>query len=229
MAKKQSSLINMVLTLFVITAVAAVALGFVYYFTSEPIKKVQEEQLKKALSEVLPAFDHQENDTVEGSAIYKAFDASNQQVGIAVETETNGFGGPVKLLVGFDNEGKIFGYSVLKHAETAGLGSKMGTWFQKDGKGNVIGKDLSNGIKVKKDGGDVDAITAATISSRAFCKGLENAYATYINTVGSSISTETVILKDDAGNCDTITNVSTVVKTSENSVEITTENEGGNE
>lgn len=170
----------MVLTLFVITAVAAAALGFVYYFTKEPIEKVKENKLKQALAQVLPAFEKQVTDTIDGSAVYSAFDANNQLIGIAVESEADGFGGKIKLLVGFDNSGKIFGYSVLSHKETAGLGSKMGTWFQADGKGNVIGKDLANGAKVVKDGGDIDAITASTISSRAFCEGLNKAYATYV-------------------------------------------------
>ncbi|MBO7481890.1 MAG: RnfABCDGE type electron transport complex subunit G [Bacteroidales bacterium] len=180
MAKKQSSLINMVLTLFVITTVAAVALGFVYYFTQEPISKVKEKRLKEALTKVLPEFDHQEANDIDGTPVYKAFDANNQLVGTAIEAVTDkGFGGDVKVLVGFDTDGKIFGYSVLEHKETAGLGSKMGEWFQEGGKGNVIGKDLSTEAKVRKDGGDVDAITAATISSRAFCDVLNRAYATY--------------------------------------------------
>ena len=187
MAKKQSSLINMVLTLFVITAVAAVALGFVYSFTKGPIEDVKKEKLSKALSEVLPEFDTVANEIIaitwdkklDSVPVFKVF-KGNVQVGTAVEAITHiGFGGDVKVLVGFDANGNIFGYSVLEHKETAGLGSKMGEWFQKGGKGNVIGKDLSTKADVKKDGGDVDAITAATISSRAFCDALNKAYAAY--------------------------------------------------
>ncbi|MBQ1652935.1 MAG: FMN-binding protein, partial [Bacteroidales bacterium] len=125
-----------------------------------------------------------------------------------------------------DTDGKIFGYTVLEHKETAGLGSKMGDWFQEGGKGNVIGKDLSTPAKVSKDGGDVDAITAATISSRAFCDALNKAYAVYVNTVGSCVSTDTLIIKDDL-KCDTLTNVSTIRKTDENSIEVTFKEEGG--
>ncbi len=191
MAKKQSSLINMVLTLFVITTVAAVALGFVYYFTKEPISLVKEKKLNEGLMQVLPTFDHQVAEEVDGVPTYKAFDANEQLVGTAIEVVTDkGFGGDVKVLVGFDTEGKIFGYTVLEHKETAGLGSKMGDWFQEGGKGNVIGKDLSTPAKVKKDGGDVDAITAATISSRAFCDALNRAYATYTASQSSNTATE---------------------------------------
>ena len=218
----------MVLTLFVITTVAAVALGFVYYFTQEPISQVKEKRLKEALTKVLPDFDHQEAEDVDGTPVYKAFDANNQLVGTAIEAVTDkGFGGDVKVLVGFDTEGKIFGYSVLEHKETAGLGSKMGEWFQEGGKGNVIGKDLSTEAKVKKDGGDVDAITAATISSRAFCDALNKAYATYVNTVGSCVSTSMVILTDETGRCDTLKNVETICKTANDSFTVTFKEEGG--
>lgn len=218
----------MVLTLFVITVVAAVALGFVYYFTQEPIAQVKEKKLNEGLMKVLPAFDHQVAEEVEGVPTYKAFDANEQLVGTAIEVVTDkGFGGDVKVLVGFDTEGKIFGYTVLEHKETAGLGSKMGDWFQEGGKGNVIGKDLSTPAKVSKDGGDVDAITAATISSRAFCDALNKAYATYVNTVGSCVSTSMVILTDETGRCDTLKNVETICKTANDSFTVTFKEEGG--
>ena len=87
----------------------------------------------------------------------------------------------MKILVGFDAEGKILGYTVLQHAETPGLGAKADKWFQKDGKGSIIGRDLSNGkpLVVNKDGGDIDAITASTITTRAFLKAVNQAYAIY--------------------------------------------------
>ena len=85
------------------------------------------------------------------------------------------------MLVGFDAEGKVLGYTVLQHSETPGLGAKADKWFQKDGKGNIIGRDLSDGkpLVVDKDGGDVDAITASTITTRAFLKAVNQAYAVY--------------------------------------------------
>ena len=82
--------------------------------------------------------------------------------------------------MGFDNEGKILGYTILKSSETPGLGAKAGVWFQKNGKGNVIGMSPKDKpLTVTKDGGDVDAITASTITSRAFLKAINQAYAVY--------------------------------------------------
>ena len=200
MAKKQSSLINMVLTLFVITTVAAVALGFVYYFTKKPIDNVKKEKLAKALNDVLPEFDSittkdtfqlEYNGKTEQVPVFKV-SKGESQVGTAIEITTHkGFGGDVKILVGFDLEGKIYGYSVLEHKETAGLGSKMGDWFNDPARENsyVKGRNLAeekykDGIKVSKDDktNGIDAITAATISSRAFCDALNNAYKIYCMT-----------------------------------------------
>ncbi len=104
---------------------------------------------------------------------------NGELVGTAVKTYTNnGFGGKVWLMVGFNPNGTISNYSVLEHKETPGLGSKMDLWFTKNGKGNIIGKKPgTTGLKVSKDGGDIDAITAATISSRAFLDAVNRAAA----------------------------------------------------
>lgn len=175
MAKLESSLKNMVLSLSIIALVASALLGLVYAITKAPIEKAEKEAQQQAISDVLPTFDKVDDAVVSGKTVHKAY-KGDEYVGVAVETETDGFGGTVKLMVGFDKEGNITGYSVLKHSETPGLGSKMPEWFQKDGKGNVIGKNPLNAeLKVSKDGGDVDAITAATISSRAFLKGVNEA------------------------------------------------------
>jgi electron transport complex protein RnfG len=95
-------------------------------------------------------------------------------------------------MVGISNDGIISGYQVLKHAETPGLGSKMGLWFSNAEKPNqnVIGKSMSAGsLSVSKDGGSIDAITAATISSRAFLDAVNRAYST-INESGISTQKE---------------------------------------
>ena len=85
-------------------------------------------------------------------------------------------------MVGFNKDGSIYNYSVLEHKETPGLGSKMDIWFTKEGKGSIIGKiPGTTGLKVTKDGGDVDAITAATISSRAFLDAVNRAAAAISN------------------------------------------------
>jgi electron transport complex protein RnfG len=111
--------------------------------------------------------------------IYNTNDAKENYLGAAVESTTGGFGGDLKVLVGFDPKGNILGYTILEHAETPGLGAKADKWFQKDGKGNIIGKNPSEALVVKKDGGQIDAITASTITSRAFLKAVNQAYKAY--------------------------------------------------
>jgi len=83
------------------------------------------------------------------------------------------------VLVGFDAEGNILGYTLLEHQETPGLGAKADQWFQKGQKGDIIGKNPAQGLTVSKDGGTVDAITASTITSRAFLLAVTNAYNAY--------------------------------------------------
>ena len=102
----------------------------------------------------------------------------NGQEGFAVETAVDGFGGQFRVMVGFDAEGNILGYEILEHQETPGLGSHMEHWFKNADKPNqnIIGRK-AGALQVSKDGGDVDAITAATISSRAFLKAVNQAYA----------------------------------------------------
>ena len=109
----------------------------------------------------------------------KTATADGKFLGAAVESTTLGFGGDLKVLVGFDAEGKVLGYTILQAAETPGLGAKADKWFQKDGKGSIVGKTPSTPLAVNKDGGDIDAITASTITSRAFLKAVNQAYQVY--------------------------------------------------
>ena len=111
--------------------------------------------------------------------IYRAYDADEQFVGAAVQTETNGFGGKIKLMVGFDADNKIVNYAVLEQTETPGLGTHIVEWFKNEDKPtqNILGRKADGKMTVSKDGGDVDAITAATISSRAFLAAVNAAYA----------------------------------------------------
>ena len=111
--------------------------------------------------------------------IYQVKDAQGQELGAAVESTTMGFGGDLKVLVGFNPEGQILGYTLLEHAETPGLGAKADLWFQKGQKGDIIGKSPAEPLTVSKDGGQVDAITASTITSRAFLKAVNQAYQAY--------------------------------------------------
>jgi electron transport complex protein RnfG len=181
----ESSFKNMVLVLTGITVLAGAILGFVNDLTTAPIQAAKAAKQENAIKAVAPSFD---NDPIADSwsvtmpdgteAVIFPAKQGGELVGAAVQSVTKkGFGGEVSIMVGFDKEGNITGYNVLSHSETPGLGSKMPFWFNEGGKGNVIGKNPGkNNLTVSKDGGEVDAITAATISSRAFLDAVANAY-----------------------------------------------------
>lgn len=179
MAKTESSFRNMVLTLLAISLVASLSLGAVYNLTKEPIAKAQQQKKENAIKQVVPAFDKLEQVSVipepgaDPILINKAI-KSDSLVGYAVETYTDkGFGGRVMLMVGFDPAGTIINTAVLKHTETPGLGDKMDI-AKSDFSVQFKNKNPEQFmLKVKKDGGQVDAITAATISSRAFCDAVQ--------------------------------------------------------
>lgn len=203
MGKLKSTLPNMLLSLTIICASAGAILAAVNDFTSAPIALSKAAALETAIKEVTPEFNNNplkeayQAVTSDGDSllIYPAL-KDGQPVGVAVESNTmNGFSGEIRVIVGFDTEGKIINYSVLQHAETPGLGSKMQEWFRTD-KNNqsVIGRSLASGnLSVSKDGGDVDAITASTITSRAFLNAINRAYSAYKGTdsaTGATVSTK---------------------------------------
>lgn len=178
MEKLKSSLTNMLLVLTAIAVIAGGALAMVNSVTAPQIEKINAENLAAGIKAVMGSDDIQVADpeTVEGFESYKVCDAQGNSLGCAVTSSTNGFGGELKVLVGFDNEGTILGYTVLQTAETPGLGAKAADWFQK-GAGDIIGKNPGQcNFTVSKDGGDIDAITASTITSRAFLLAIQNAY-----------------------------------------------------
>lgn len=182
MAKKESSFINMVLTLFVVTGIAALALGGVYNATKGPIAVAKRLKIEKAIGEVLPAFDSVTEYKMlpEGGkdslTFYQATNAG-EAVGTAIRTYTDeGFGGRIWIMVGFVEGDVISGTSVLEHKETPGLGDKMDK-KKADWANQFDGKNLTEfNLLVTKDRGDVDAITAATITSRAFCDAAQRGY-----------------------------------------------------
>lgn len=182
MAKKKSSFINMVLTLFIITAIAALALGGVYNATKEPIAIAKRMKIEKAIGEVLPEFDNvvELKFLPEGGkdslTFYNATKAG-EPVGTAIRTYTDeGFSGRFWIMVGFVDGNVISGTSILEHKETPGLGDKMDK-KKADWANQFDGINLTEfTLKVTKDRGDVDAITAATITSRAFCDAAQRAY-----------------------------------------------------
>ena len=182
MKKLPSTLPNMLCVLTLISVIAAGALAYVNEITAGPIEENKARTLAEGINSVLGVADAQvqETKTIQ--------DANGNDVilyatdkGMAVQAiDPNGFGGKLTVLVGFSDEGTIKGYTVLDHAETPGLGAKAGFWFQKGEKGDIIGKNPGEKeLTVSKDGGDVDAITASTITSRAFLRAVNVAFHAY--------------------------------------------------
>ena len=193
MKKLESSLLNMVLVLTSVAVVMGAILALVNHLTEGPIAEQKEKALADGIKTVMVCEDLTVSNTDEVKqndakgkemvyTIYQVTDAQGQDLGAAVESTTMGFGGDLKVLVGFDPEGNILGYTLLEHAETPGLGAKADKWFQKGEKGDIIGKNPQEPLTVSKDGGQVDAITASTITSRAFLQAVNNAYNAYKNT-----------------------------------------------
>ena len=172
----KSTFKNMTLCLFAICTVCAARLAGVYALTAEPIAAAAAAKNEAAIKEVLPdsAVKIEEVRTVElDGQTYEynlAYDEVGNTVGCAINVAPVGFGGPIAIKVGFDINGVIWNTKVLSQAETPGLGAKcVDASFSDQFKGfNPYEKKLS----VKKDGGDVDAITASTITSRAYADGL---------------------------------------------------------
>ena len=180
----------MVLVLVGVALITGGILAYVNHITEAPIKLQAEKTLADGIKAVMGGVQLSvaENDTIKQTikgkeavfVIHKTVDSNKQDLGVAVESTTGGFGGDLKVLVGFDKDGNILGYTILQHAETPGLGAKADKWFQKDGKGSIIGKNPNkDNLTVEKDGGDIDAITASTITSRAFLLAVTQAYNAY--------------------------------------------------
>ena len=190
MKKLESSLLNMVLVLTSVAVVMGAILALVNHLTEGPIAEQKEKALADGIKTVMVCEDLTVSHTDEVRqidakgkefiyTIYQVKDAQGQNLGAAVESTTMGFGGDLRVLVGFDPEGNVLGYTLLEHAETPGLGAKADKWFQKGEKGDIIGKSPEEPLTVSKDGGQIDAITASTITSRAFLLAINNAYNAY--------------------------------------------------
>lgn len=188
MSKKESTFLTMTLSLLIITLIAGISLGFINDVTKGPKAKAKLERKVNALKQVLPKFN---NDVVsevkliklenvkDSTEIYQAtFDGKKS--GSAIIGSTNkGFSGLIKIMVGFKPDGSINNISVLEQKETPGLGTKI-----KDEKflKQFRGKNPSSfDLKTKKDGGQVDALTGATITTRAFGEATQQAYDVFIN------------------------------------------------
>ncbi len=206
MKKLESSLKNMLLVLTLVCAVATAILAYVNNLTTAPIAESAAKTLNEAIKEVAPEFDNnpsteaQNVTTPAGEFVVYPASKGGVSVGAAVKSKTNGFGGDLEILVGFTTDGTINGYSILKTNETPGLGSKAGFWFKPavaakptliekifgftvastPRKSDITGKNPEkNNLTVHKDGGEIDEITASTITSRAFLLAVRNAYTAF--------------------------------------------------
>ena len=190
MKKLESSLTNMVLVLTGVTVIMGAILAWMNSVTTDPIAQ----QKKKALDDGIKAVMQAETVNISKTDTLRQINAKgkeqifiiyNNEKGAAVESTTDGFGGKLRVLVGFDHEGKILGYTLLEHAETPGLGAKADKWFQADSKGSIIGKKptkdslLTVTKETPKNEYEVQAITASTITSKAFILAVNNAYKAY--------------------------------------------------
>jgi electron transport complex protein RnfG len=182
-SKPASSFINMAGTLLVVAMLSSLLLGLVDMITKDRIRMVQEEKKVKAIRSVVmpgftndPAKDRMLVDTPTGEKleVYPA-KKNDEIISYAVKTTSgNGFSGEIALMVGFLPDGSIYKISVLFQRETPGLGTKIELpAFQRQFEGKNINAFR---LGVKKDGGDVDSITGATITTRAFCEAVQKGY-----------------------------------------------------
>ena len=174
--KKESTLmyiIRLTVTLLLICVVMAAALGGVNSITAPMIEQIKYEKTQAAVSAVLEG-GGDPVDFPETANVTNVYQGAN---GYAVEVTPSGFGGTITMMVGVDNAGSVAGISIISHAETAGLGdvaaakTSAGEAFR----GQFVG--LNGTLSVTKDGGQVEAITSATITSRAVCDGVNTALA----------------------------------------------------
>lgn len=198
MKKLESTLLNMVVVLVAVAVVTSGLLAWINHVTEGPIRQQDELVLANGIKEVMCSdaltvtsseevqkeFDGKEFSFV----VHKTADKQGKFLGAAVESTTMGFGGDLKVLVGFDADGKVLGYTILQTAETPGLGAKADKWFLSGSKGDITGKTPEKPLCVNKDGGDIDAITASTITSRAFLTAVNQAYAVYAQQDGGEDS-----------------------------------------
>ena len=163
---------RLAVTLLLITAVVAAALAGINAITAPKIQTLNVQKTQQAIEMVLPGGGEEiafTDDTGLVSTVYKG------QSGYAVEVTPSGFNGTVTMMVGVDTSGKVLGISIVNHTETAGLGAVAAA---NTTAGNAFRSQFSGmggSVSVKKDGGAVDALTGATITSRAVCTGVNAA------------------------------------------------------
>ncbi len=177
-AKKPDSMARLVIVLFVVTAIVALLLGFVDYITRDQIAANVKAKTDAAMSSVLAAdnytaVDSYTDETGLVTSVYSASDASGNVIGYVSEVSPSGFGGAINMVVGVDTNGVVTGISIVKMTETSGLGANASnTSFREQ----YVGK--TGTLAVDKDGGEIVALTGATVTSRAVTDGVNAVLAT---------------------------------------------------
>lgn len=164
-------ILRLALTLLIITAVVAAALAGVNAITAPRIAAATEAKTQEAISAVLPGGGQPVDAFTDETGLVSRVYASN--TGYAVEVNPSGFGDTITMMVGIDKDGNVLGISIISHAETASLGAAATTSAGENFRGQFTG--ASGSVSVTKDGGEIDAITGATITSRAVCDGVNAA------------------------------------------------------
>lgn len=181
---------NMIITLFMVALVCSVVLSFVYSYTAPRITETQKQMMLDGLNEVISADDFT---PVIPDTLWRALDASGEPVGIVFRVFPRGYAGPIPIMIGLDPAGAITGVRIASAAEgmseTPGLGAKI---TEKSFTEQFIGKCI-DAIGLKRDGGEVDAITAATISSRAVCSGIKQGIEQYVEYTGAGLDKRCVL------------------------------------
>jgi len=164
--------------LFAVAAGSALIVGAVHEATKEAIEEAHRAALHRALMQVLPTHANDpiaERFSFDGRTIWPARDAQGRLLAVAFETiAPDGYGGPIRILLGVHPDGSIVAIRITDHRETPGLGDgieRNGAWLR-----SFAGKTLHNARwAVKKDGGDFDQFTGATISPRAVVRAVHRA------------------------------------------------------
>lgn len=185
MKKLASTWYNMVLVLTLISAVAGAALAYVNEVTKGPIAEIQQQTEAMAIKSVLCDDNAVIADTItadDGTVLYLA---ENGAAVKTVDPQNGSFSGGLTIMVGLNKDFQVVGYTVLVSNETPGLGAKADEWFQEGGKGCIIGKTAGQ-LATTKDNGDIDAITASTITTRSFLRAVNNAYVQYAKALNSA-------------------------------------------
>ena len=168
-------IVRLALTLLIITSVVAAALAGVNAITAPKIAAITAQKTQDAIEAVLPGGGEKLENFSDDTGLVKTIYAS--EAGYAVEVTPAGFDGQISMMVGVDKDGKVLGIDIISHTETAGLGAVAAA-------DNSAGESFRNqfqgaegALSVTKDGGTVDAITGATITSRAVTAGVNAAVA----------------------------------------------------